>query len=585
VAVLYIVASWLILQVADVLSSLLPVPEWTGSLVFIFLALGFPLVMVFSWIYELTPEGLKREQEVDRSQSITHQTGRKINILIIVMLALAIGSVVADRLIPRRVPGVQAHVDEETSAPAPDRSIAVLPFVNMSSEPEQEYFSDGMSEELLNLLAKVPELTVASRTSAFSFKGKDVRIAEVASALNVSHVLEGSIRKAGDQVRITAQLIDARRDVHLWSATWDRTLDDVFAIQDEIASSVVDELKVTLLGQAPKVVETSPEAYNLFLQARHLAGQGSIGSMRQAVEMYREALAIDPQYVPAWNSLSSAYINLAPVGGMDFDEAYGKAKEAIDRVLEIDPENAEANSGLAWYYEVYLSDYEEAARFYTKAMELDPNHARVLNGVAGFLMTLERFDQSIVIYRKLIERDPVNAKFPYNMGLAYLYTGDFAAATEAFDKAVALSPGMVLPIIFQGTMAYLADDCGSALEIGDRLSLDTGDAGNRLFAEALCYPRMGRNAEGVEALENLEEGSLDEWEASIAMIHAQQGRPDEAFKWLDRSYELYGARSIVIHDPLYDPIRNDPRWKLVLEKIGVLPEELAAIEFDVKLPK
>jgi len=217
-------------------------------------------------------------------------------------------------------------------------------------------------------------------------------------------------------------------------------------------------------------------------------------------------------------------------------------------------------------------------------MEFDPDDAGVLNGVASFLMTLGRFDQSIVIYRKLIERDPVYAAFPYNIGLAYLYTGDFAAATEAFGRAVALSPDMVLPRIFQGTLAYLADDCESALEIYDRLARDTGDDGYRLFGEALCYPLMGRDAEGTEALEKLEEGLLDEWEASIALIHAQQGRPDEAFKWLEHSYELYGARSIVINDPSYDPIRNDPRWKLVLEKTGNSPEQLAAIDFEVRLP-
>ncbi|KPK58033.1 MAG: hypothetical protein AMJ59_16815, partial [Gammaproteobacteria bacterium SG8_31] len=303
VAVLYIVASWLILQVADVLSSLLPVPEWTGALVFLFLALGFPLVMTFSWVYELTPEGLKREQD-----------GRKINIVIIVMLVLAIATVVVDRLLPRQVPAVETAAVEESAAPGqadpsqlaaekfappPDRSIAVLPFADMSPDKDQEYLSDGLSEELLNLLAKVPELRVASRTSAFSFKGKDVKIADVAAELNVAHVLEGSVRKAGNRVRITAQLIDAGTDVHLWSETWDRTLDDVFAIQDEIAANVVDELRVTLLGEAPTIEETDPEAYNLFLQARHLGRQGSGESMLRAVDLLKQVLAMDPDYVPA----------------------------------------------------------------------------------------------------------------------------------------------------------------------------------------------------------------------------------------------------------------------------------------------
>jgi Tfp pilus assembly protein PilF len=301
------------------------------------------------------------------------------------------------------------------------------------------------------------------------------------------------------------------------------------------------------------------------------------------VEMYEQVLAIDPRYVPAWNSLSSAYMNLAPVGGMDFDEAYGKAKEAIDRALEIDPDNARAYSGLGWYYEG-MGEHEEAAHYYRKAVELGPHDDRVMNGVAAFLMTLERFDQAIAIYKKLIERDPVSATPRHNIGLAYLSSRNFPAATEAFDNAVTLSPDMVLPRIFQVYMAYLDDDCESALEDSDRLSNDTGDDGHRLFYQAVCYPRMGRNAEGAEALKSLEEELPDSWAESIALIHAQQGRLDEAFKWLEHGFELHRARYILVHDPLFDPLRDDPRWKRFLKKAGVSPEQLAAIDFEVKLP-
>ncbi len=602
VAALYVIAAWLILQVADVLSSLLPVPEWIGSVVFIFLALGFPLVMIFSWVYELTPEGLKREREVDRSQSVTHETGRKINILIIVMLALAIGIVVVDRLMPRQGPVGETAVVEKTAgpataspselagvkfAPAPDRSIAVLPFADMSPDKDQEYLSDGLSEELLNLLAKVPELRVASRTSAFSFKGKDVKIADVAAELNVGHVLEGSVRKAGNKVRITAQLIDASHDVHLWSETWDRTLDDVFAIQDEIAANVVEELKVALLGAAPSVEETDPEAYNLYLQARHLQRQGSGPSMLKSLDMLEQVLAMDPGYAPAWVEMSTAYTNLAGSNVITRDEGYTKAREAAEKAIAIDPDNGRAYSTLAWNYDNYASDYPTAARYYEKALALAPNDDKVLNGVATFLQTLGRYEEAIAIYTRLTERDPVNATPYNNLGVAYINTHDFAAATAAFDKALALSPDMLLARIYRGYMFYVNGDTEGYLQAFGRLSDDTGVEVFRLLSHAIVYPGMGREAEGAAALVRAEQEFGDSWAYVIATIYARQSRPDEAFEWLERAYAVDGAASMsgAETDIQLESLHDDPRWRLLMKKSGRLPEQLAAVQFDVELPR
>ncbi len=282
VAVLYIIAAWLLLQVTDVLSSLLTVPEWTGSLVVLLLLLGFFPVMVFSWVYEITPEGLKREKDIDRSQSISPGTGRKINILIIVMLVLAIGGLIVDRLIPETTPvtdemdmGEAADAQQLTAekfAPAPDRSIAVLPFVNMSDDAGNEYFSEGISEEILNSLAKVKDLKVAGRTSSFSFKGRNEDLRTIGEALGVTHILEGSVRKAGAHVRITAQLIKADDGFHLWSDTYDRELTDIFAIQDEIAQAIFDQLKLHLTGEQGDIrfaaSRADVSAYDLYLEAK-----------------------------------------------------------------------------------------------------------------------------------------------------------------------------------------------------------------------------------------------------------------------------------------------------------------------------
>ena len=291
-AALYVVAAWLIMQVAEVIIGLANLPEWVGPTTLGLLAVGFPIALVFSWFYELTSEGINLEDNGESAESVTRVTGRRMDFIVISLLCAAV---------------ILFAYDKWWTDPPPPKSVAVLAFENISADPEQEYFSDGISEELLNLLAQVPELTVISRSSAFSFKDKDVTIPEIARQLNVAHVLEGSVRKAGDQVRITVQLIDAHSDSHIWSETYDRTLNDVFAIQDDIASKVVAQLKIKLLGAAPSARETDPEAYTVYLQARHLGRQETVEGLERSNEMYWKMLEIDPQYAPAWVGLANNY--------------------------------------------------------------------------------------------------------------------------------------------------------------------------------------------------------------------------------------------------------------------------------------
>ena len=272
VAIAYGIVSWLVLQLIDVLLPLLTLPEWVGRFVLLILIVGFFLALILSWAFELTPEGVKLEKDVDRSQSVTHSTGRKLDFIIIGVLSIALIMFVLDKFgaAPNEAPAqiaAEAPKSEKTSAnveASEENTIAVLPFVNMSSDPEQEYFSDGLTEELLNLLSRIPELRVTSRSSSFFYKGKDFQISDVGQALGVGHVLEGSVRRSGETIRITAQLIEVTSDIHIWSNTWDRKFEDVFAIQDEIAAAVVDALKISMLGEAPRVAETTPEAYALY---------------------------------------------------------------------------------------------------------------------------------------------------------------------------------------------------------------------------------------------------------------------------------------------------------------------------------
>jgi TolB-like protein/Tfp pilus assembly protein PilF len=595
VAVLYVVASWLILQVADVLSSLLPVPEWTGSLVFIFLALGFPLVMIFSWVYELTPEGLKREREVDRSQSVTRETGRKINFLIVMLLVLAIGAVVVDRLIPEKQPDVEmidadgagqtgaidpTVVGHVAPVPAPGNSVAVLPFVNMSSDAEQEYFSDGLSEELLNLLAKVPELRVAARTSSFSLKGQNLQISQVGDILNVAHVLEGSVRKSGARVRITVQLIHAEDGYHMWSETYDRTLEDIFAIQDEIANEVVAQLKIELLGGVPKVEETDPEAYTLLLQARHAAYLGTVEARQQAVALYQQALSIDPDYPAALTGIAAAYISQANRADRRVDEGYPLAREAATKALETDPNYATAHALLGRIADYYDGDLAAAAGHIERALALDPGDPEIRRYAANFALGLGRLNEAIELFDYSIARDPVNFRAHSNLALLYMDAGQLDNAIESFRTALTLSPSAEALHGQMGRALLLKGEPEAALAAIQQEPSDW-----KLIELPLVFYALGRVDESDAVLAELIEKYEREAAVNIAAIYAYRSQQDEAFNWLNRAVtEKDPGLSEIVYDPLFSSLHDDPRWQSFLESIGRSPEQLEAIEFDVTPP-
>jgi len=466
VAVLYMIAAWLLLQITDVLSSLLPVPEWTGSLVFILLVVGFPPVVIFSWVYELTPEGIKREKEVDRTQSITGETGHKINITIIVLLVLAIGTVLVDRLIPRQPPAAETAVSEEAGTPQAvkpadpselaaekftspaDRSVAVLPFVNMSGNPENEYFSDGLTEELLNVLAKMNGLRVAARTSSFRFKGEVGDPAEIGQALNVNHLLEGSVRQSGDRIRITAQLINAADGYHLWSETYDRTLDDVFAIQDEISRAVASALEVRLLGGPDattpvRVATRNMDAYNAYLKGTQLLAGSGVETYRAAEAQFEQALRIDPDFAAAHAGLARAWVDLTNWGTLDFQETLPKVQVQINKALEIDPQLPDAWVLKAWirfWSDPVRRDRAGTVEDLRRALELEPGNARASQWLAQVLGQMGQRDEAVRVLEEAIERDPLSVALRIQMGNTLEVLTRFEEAEANYSLAVELAP-------------------------------------------------------------------------------------------------------------------------------------------------
>jgi TolB-like protein len=586
----YLASGWLIFEVLSTVLEVASAPGWVIRVVVAGLFLGFPLVLLFSWAYELTPEGLKTTAEVDASESITHNTGRRLNQVTIVIIALAVLVLVADR--SGWIPAVgtsqltvdavleDAAADSFAEAALPDNSIAVLPFVDMSADADQEYFSDGLSEELLNLLAKVPAMQVAARTSSFSFKGQNLEIPEIARRLKVAHVLEGSVRKSGNQIRITAQLVQAADGYHLWSQTYDRQLDDIFAIQDEIAAAVVAELKVALLGAPPQVEVADPEAYALYLQARYLSRLRTTESLEQSIALYQRVLAIAPDYAAAWTGLGDANFQTASAGR---EEDYAKSREAMEKALSIDGDFAPAHAGLG-RIAMTNNDLTQAARHFERALQLDPGNPDIISRAATLMRVLGRLaeTESIALYEYLVVRDPVNPAHHYNQAVTFLQAGRWDDAIAAAETALRLSADMINAHYFIGTALLMKRDAVGALEAFSK----EGDEEYRVKGEALALYALGRQQEYARKLDELIIRWGDQWPSEVAHVYAFTGEADAAFQWLDRSVEQQeDGLTEQFTQPYYRAVHDDPRWGKFLDRVGSTPEQLDAIEFDITLPR
>jgi TolB-like protein/Tfp pilus assembly protein PilF len=563
VALLYLVASWLIMQVTDVGISVLGLPASSGRLVFLLLAVGFPLVVLFSWAYEITPEGLKKESEVSRDASITAHTAKKLNTAVIVLLILSLGALIIDRLVPEAAAPIQQST---TQAPAEastsDQSIAVLPFVNMSADQENEYFSDGLSEELLNLLARIPDLKVAARTSAFSFKGTDAGIEEIALKLKVAHVLEGSVRKSGDQIRITAQLIKASDGYHLWSHTWDRTLDDVFAIQDEIAAAVVDALKVTLLGDVPHARVTDSEAYALYLQSKVNSNRSSQEGFEQAVALLTQALAIDPEYAEAWVELGTVQTNQVGSGYVPSAEGFARARASAERALIIDPDNAHALSNLGWLAMYADWEFEKAAELLLRARRLEPGNASILNAYAVLNGMFGRMDSQISIYQEALVSDPFAMSVLANLAGAYYAQNRADDMADMVTRMLQIDADSEWPKIMDGWRQQVSGNAEAAL---DRFQTIGGSMG--AMGSAIALYDLGRDSESDEAIQSL----IDRGDSfRVALAYAHRGQHDLSFEWLERAYDEHDDELTEVRMyPAFDRMHADPRWEALLEKIGI----------------
>ncbi|MBS0327248.1 MAG: hypothetical protein JSS46_11985 [Proteobacteria bacterium] len=476
---------------------------------------------------------------------------------------------------------------EVTPAETETPSIAVLPFVNMSRDEENEYFADGLSEELLNVLAKIRGLRVASRTSAFSFKGKDVDIPTVARKLNVATVLEGSVRKAGKRVRITAQLIDVASDSHLWSETYDRELDDIFVVQDDIAQSVVKELRTTLLGTsadapaAAMAAETmaaaavrkaasgrtgNPEAFQLYLQGKVLGERVTQADTDKAIALFERALALDPRFALAWAGLSRVHQTQAGFGFAPIDEGYERAREAAQQALRADADHVEGHLALAAVLELHDWNWPAADAALRRALELAPGDANALQAAAGLERILGHIERALELVAASITLDPLSAHAQRQAGLIYLIADRPGDAAAALQLALDLSPGRGLNHAFLAIARLRQGRAEEALGIA---AAEVHDVFRNL-ALSMCHHALGHREESDAALATL--AADFGWTAAyqVAEAHGYRNEVGAAFEWLDRACAQRDPGVIfAATDPLFRPLHADPRWPAFLRRINL----------------
>ena len=586
VGILYLVVCWLILDPVHVLLHMLEVPVWANRLVVILMAIAFPAVLLFAWVYEITPEGLKLAAEVDPQRSIRQQTGQRLNRAIFVVLVLAVAYLLTDKFwLSKHVTTEQpvSIVAPVATAVAPaaiaisDKSIAVLPFLDMSEKKDQEYFSDGLSEELIDMLTKVPELRVPARTSSFYFKGKQASIADIAKALAVAHVLEGSVRKSGNTLRVTAQLIRVDNGYHVWSETYDRKLEDIFKIQDEIAGAVVRALRVHLLPmQQPAAREERStgnlEAYKLYLQGRQSYNEGDAGGYQRAVTAFRAATALDPGYAAAYADLALAQFWLtddSTSGDLAADVAgFESALAAAEKAVALAPGLAAGYSARGFLRTAYRFDFAGAQADSDKAVALSPGDANILHRSAILLAVFGKLPAAIAREEQALALDPLSAEICMRLGFFRVANQQLAQAKPFYEKALVLAPSSDRALFNLGELELLEHQPERALALFRRTALPVFS----LAGQAKAEYSLGHVDASQRALEQFIAKYGKDSPNFIARVYAWRGEKDQAFEWLERAYEVRddGLPWLKI-DPGLRSLRSDPRYKALLRKMN-LPE-------------
>ena len=566
VAVAYAVVGWLLIQVATQVFPFLEIPNRLIRLVILLTALGFPVALIIAWAFELTPEGIKRTEAADAAQQ--HSRGGVWIAVVLIAAALSLGLFFLGRYTAGTAP---PRLSESATASNPQKSIAVLPLVNTSGDPSNEYFSDGLSEELIAVLAKIPELKVIGRSSSFFFKGKSSDSAAIGQKLGVANLIEGSVRKQGDRVRIVAELISAADGRSLWLETYDRELKDVFAVQAEIAKSVAEQMKVKLLGERQQS-DAAPSnqnlaAHNAVLQADFYFQQLTAESVQRAIRSLQEAVRLDPNYALAYAKLSLAWRQYAAsFAANENEQAYAEAKAAAEKAIKLAPDQVEPHKAAGWLAINPDLDFAKAEKEFRRGLEISPGDAGAKNSLSYSLMAQGRFAEAEGPLRDALSLDPLSIANWFNLGRLGVATNRPQEAEQAFQKALQIQPGVARAHAFLAALDAARNNPSSASEQAQQ----EPDGFWRDYALALAKQFQPDKGVADASLKSFAEKYAIGGAYQVAILHAARKETDQMFKWLDTAYATRdsGLAQLAV-EPFFRPYYNDPRFTALCQKLNV----------------
>src|SRR5216110_2971490 len=565
VAVAYAVVAWLTIQAASIFLPAFNAPQWAMQIVILILVVGFPIALVFSWAFEITPEGIKRESEVTADESIVHHTGRKIVALTIVLAVVATGLLVFQL--------IRARSTSPSAATIANKSIAVLPFDNLSGDPQNAYFSEGVQDEILTRLAKIAELKVISRTSTQRFKSAPNDLRQIAQQLGVANILEGSVQKANDQVRVNVQLINAMTDAHIWAETYDRKLTDIFAVESEIAKTIAETLQARLTGSEKgliaKTPTVNPQAYELYLKGRFFWNKRTGDDLRKSIEYLKQAIAKDPGYARAYAALADSYGLLRFYGGATPAESVVPAEAAAKKALELDDSLAEAHASLGLIATEEL-EVNRGVNELERAIQLNPNYATAHHWLGLALATLRQSDRSIGELKRALELDPLSMIINADLSIIYLYARRYDAAEAQARKTLEIDSRSFVAHYYLGAVMQLTSRLKEAIpEFQKAVELNNDPYSIAMLVQA--YARNGQTDEARKLLAQLNEmaKSAEVPEYALAIAYTSLGEKERAIEALEHGF-AGGNKSYLFllpGDPFLDDLRDDPRFEALVQKI------------------
>ena len=571
-AALYLAATWLILQVADIVLDAFGVSPAIMRVLIVAFTAGFPVFLLLSWFYEFRGARLVKDTG-ESAGSPRHWTTRAANVTIAVMVILGASMYLFSQI---QTTHESDSVDARQQAVADSGStIAVLPLANISSDPSDEFLADGLTEELLNVLTSVPQLRVTARASSFALRDTEKGARSIGEQLGVDHVIEGSVRKDADRLRISIQLVNTHTGDARWSASYDRQLTDIFEIQKDIAERVSGTLQLSLFSDpTPIIRRTTPEAYTAYLRALHLYRTRSGDGYSGAVAELETALELDDQYAPAWSLLSTVQQNQAIIGKIDYAEGHEMARASIERALAIDSNYAYAISSRAWLAMSYEHDFRLAAQNFRRALELAPNDPAIVSNLAVLARLLGRLDRAIELTNQSLAQNPLAAAAFTNLSDQQYQARRYTDSIESARRALQLAPGNPAATVNLAVGKIFAEDPEAALKSVAALDIPF----YILFVEALAHFDLEDPPTADAALATLIEEYADQRAAYIAAIYSYQGRKDEAFHWLQRAIEERQRTLAMRTEPLFEKLHDDPRWQRILEQLGLSDQQVADIE-------